>query len=243
MEMFNQQEKLLLLEGALTSACLAEGLECLKHANIYNKGMYYQAFMALATGVERLLKLLIIYEYKISNNDNLPDNKFLKQKGHNLYDMFKSVAPHILEDELNNKIIKFLSNFAMTTRYYNLDVLTGKDIKLLNPLQEWNSIETKILEVYAVKNKKLNNADVITDCETREERQEYGVVVFYKIIKSLVYKLTRLEMDNNLFPCLREFFINFRGNFTDSEIRKKKSWIINRRLKGSANKGYNNKLI
>ena len=91
MEYFKEEEKLLLLEGALVSSALADGLERLRTADIYHKGMYYQAFLSLATGMERLLKLIIIYEYKINNNDRFPDNKYLKEKGHNLYEMFKTI--------------------------------------------------------------------------------------------------------------------------------------------------------
>lgn len=130
---FSREEKLLLIEGSLTAFALADGLDCLRKANVYEKGMYYKAFFSLSIGLERLLKLIIMYEYRIRNNGNFPDNKEIKTKGHNLYEMFNIVVPEILENDLYNNIIKFLSNFAKTTRYYNLDVLTGEEIQELNP--------------------------------------------------------------------------------------------------------------
>lgn len=254
MEFFKEEEKLLLLEAALTSSTLIEGFDCIRKANIYQKGLYYQAFLSLSTGIERLLKLLIIYEYKINNQGAFPDNKQLKEKGHNLYEMFKMIAPDALEDELNNLLIKFLSDFAMTTRYYNLDVLTGKQFKSLNPLEEWSVLEEKILNKYNAKYKKtqdkavlanmlnetasvlyLDNSmkqidnfmPIIDEVEKRDAIQGYSVLAFFKIIKALVHKLARLELDNDLFPYLREFFDDFRGNRTDGEIRKKKNWRNN----------------
>ena len=36
--------------------------------------------------------------------------------------------------------------------------------------------------------------------------------------------VTEYELKNNLFPYLREYFIYFRADYTDGEIRRKKSW-------------------
>lgn len=251
MQEFSMEEKLLLIEGSLTAYSLAEGLDCLRKANIYEKGMYYQAFFSLSIGLERLLKLIIIYDYRANNNGTFPENKEIKEKGHNLYKMFNIVAPNILKNNLYNSIINFLSDFAKTTRYYNLDVLTGEESQKLNPLEEWNYIERMILKEYDAeikitpnKNILANNLNQIADVvfldmnlntvsdamyivneiEERDTIQGYSVLTFYKIISALVNILTEREIKNNLFPCLREFFSHFRANYTDGEIRRKKSW-------------------
>lgn len=251
MEEFDQAEKLLLIEGSLSAYALANGLDCLRRANVYEKGMYYQSFFSLSIGIERLLKLIIIYEYRIKNDGKFPDNKVIKQKGHDLYEMISTIKPKLLENELYKNTIKFLSEFAQNTRYYNLNVLTGREIHNLNPIEEWNNIEKMILKEYNVKientpNKEemvnkinqisdilfldmnlnlVNNAEYIVDeMEKRNIIQGYDVLVFYKIIRSLVETLTEYELKNNLFPYLREYFIYFRADYTDGEIRRKKSW-------------------
>ena len=129
MEEFSKEERLLLIEGSLTAFSLAEGLDCLRKANVYEKGLYYQAFFSLSIGIERLLKLIIIYDYRVKNNGKFPENKEIKTKGHDLHEMFNIVVPSILENNIYNSTISFLSDFAKTTRYYNLDVLTGKEIQ------------------------------------------------------------------------------------------------------------------
>lgn len=43
-DMFTEKEKLLANEAALTASLLGNGLNALRKANIYNKGLYYQAF-------------------------------------------------------------------------------------------------------------------------------------------------------------------------------------------------------
>lgn len=251
MEDFSMEEKLLLIEGSLTAFALAEGLDCLRKANVYEKGMYYQAFFSLSIGLERLLKLIIIYDYRVRNNGNFPENKEIKAKGHNLYEMFKIVVPNILKNNLYNSTINFLSDFAKTTRYYNLDVLTGKETQKLNPLEEWNNIEKMILKEYNAKIKTIPNKDelinnlnqtadilffdmnsnqinnaiyIVDEIEQRDIIQGYNVLVLYKIITLLVNILTEYEIKNNLFPCLREYFKYFRANYSDGEIRRKKSW-------------------
>ena len=132
-----------------------------------------------------------------------------------------------------------------------MNVLTGREIHNLNPIEEWNNIEKMILKEYNVKientpNKEemvnkinqisdilfldmnlnlVNNAEYIVDeMEKRNIIQGYDVLVFYKIIRSLVETLTEYELKNNLFPYLREYFIYFRADYTDGEIRRKKSW-------------------
>ena len=210
MQDFSKEERLLLIEGSLTAFSLAEGLDCLRKASVYEKGMYYQAFFSLSIGIERLLKLIIIYDHRAKNNGNFPENKEIKAKGHDLYEMFNVVVPNILKNDLYNSTINFLSDFAKTTRYYNLDVLTGKEIQKLNPLEEWNNIEKMILKEYKVEIKitpnknvlvnnlnqiadvlfldmnsyPVNNAEyIVNEIEEREKTQGYNVLVFYIIGK------------------------------------------------------------
>ena len=209
MEEFNQAEKLLLIEGSLSAYALANGLDCLRRANVYEKGMYYQSFFSLSIGIERLLKLIIIYEYRIKNDGKFPDNKVIKQKGHDLYEMISTIKPKLLENELYKNTIKFLSEFAKNTRYYNLDVLTGKEMQNLNPIEQWNNIEKMILKQYNVKIKETQNKKeivnkinevsdilfldmnsnlvnearyIVDEVEKRNIIQGYDVLVFYKIM-------------------------------------------------------------
>lgn len=252
MEYFNENEKMLLLEANLALATLADGLDTLKNANMYQKGLYYQAFFSLSIGIERILKLIIIEKYRIENEGRMPDNKLIKDKGHHLYKMIEEITPELLKDKINNKVINFLDIFAQKTRYYNLDILTGKQYKFIHPIQEWNKIEEEIIEEYNVKIKQISNKEILTtlmnqcydvmyldnslqtinssmdiiqELEKRKTMQEYDVLVLYKIIKKLIGILSQLEKENNLYPYLWELFDFFRGNHTDKEIREKEMWM------------------
>lgn len=54
--MFTEKERILANEAALTASLLGNGLNSLRRADMYNKGLYYQAFFSLSIGIERLLK-------------------------------------------------------------------------------------------------------------------------------------------------------------------------------------------
>lgn len=70
--MFNEKEQLLANEAALTASLLGNGLNALRKAGIFNKGLYYQAFFSLSIGIERLLKMIIITRYRSNITKNFP---------------------------------------------------------------------------------------------------------------------------------------------------------------------------
>lgn len=78
MEYFSEDEKFLLLEANLTLATIADGLDCLKDANGYQKGIFYQAFFSLSIGIERVLKLIIIDKHRIENQGRFSSNKLIR---------------------------------------------------------------------------------------------------------------------------------------------------------------------
>lgn len=252
MEYFDEDEKFLILEANLALTTIANGLDCLKHSNIYKKGLFYQAFFSLSIGIERLLKLVIIDKYRIENQGRFPNNKVMKDYGHHLYKMVNNVNPQLLNDKIFDKVVKFFDDFAQKTRYYNLDTLTGKKSNELNPIQEWDIIEKNIIKEYNVKIQQIQNKDILTnfmnqyydvmylddsletissgigileELEKRQTLQEYDTLVCYKIIQSLVNVLVLQERKYNLYPYLWEIFDFFCGNSTDYEIRKKDMWM------------------
>ena len=46
--MFTEKERILANEAALTASLLGNGLNSLRRADMYNKGLYYQAFFSLS---------------------------------------------------------------------------------------------------------------------------------------------------------------------------------------------------
>lgn len=246
----SEQEHLLLLEGNLTATMISEGLDCLRKATIYQKGFYYQAFYSLAIGIERLLKIILIYQYRASHEGFFPLNSFLKTKGHDLYLLFEDVSPDTLENPLHREVIQFLSDFSKKTRYYNLDLLTNASNLGSEPLALWGKLQEKIADYYGISKKQIfPNAELIrqlnsvfsvyfTDLEGKEiqdfsgiimnwENRDiafYGVLFFFRMVQHLVFILVDLELRHDFYPYLREVFCYYRGFYTNSWVIHKKNW-------------------
>lgn len=257
MNIKQDQISLLLKEAHIASSSIRYGLNALCRANIYAKGDYYQAFFQLSIGLERLMKLIIIENYRGTNN-SFPNNKVLKDYGHDLIEMFERINEIELfrhsdadMNDISFSILKCLSQFAKTTRYYNLDALTGKQ-QNIDPLIQWAIIQEEILRhnpkrktsrdngiqelksyinensvamIFNEKNNIIDNtADFIDRVEMDAYVQEYAVYYTYLLISELVNKLLKIESNFELYPYLSEFFRGFYGGRTKYEIRKRRNW-------------------
>lgn len=253
----NDQISLLIKEGYIASTSIGYGLNALSKAGIYAQGEYYQAFFQLSIGLERLMKLIIIQYYRGLNNE-FPSNRILKNYGHDLLGLYHTILEFetnnklIQDDDISIKILSFLSEFAKTTRYYNLDTLTGREQKT-NPLEAWHDIQEEISKrhskrktlkselndhfalildeisatvVFNEKNEMIQSAgDLLKKAEINKHAQGYAVYYTYLIISRLAKTLDKTESQYGLFPYLWEFFTYFFDGFSKDEIRKKKNWI------------------
>jgi hypothetical protein len=137
-------------EAGLSGELLAAGVTLLGKANYAQDGYYNQAFFNLSIGLERLCKLCVVLDYKIENGV-FPTDDQLRARGHNLK-MLMSEANRLSEkyrkgqaysslpdSEIHSGIIDTLSDFAMRSRYYNLDYLVGgKSASGYDPLHMWH---------------------------------------------------------------------------------------------------------
>ncbi|WP_217525871.1 hypothetical protein [Vibrio metschnikovii] len=145
--MFTQDYILLTQEGHLTMSSFLGGLNSIRNANIdeNHRGLFYSGLFELATGFERLMKIVLILDYKLNNNLISPTNEQLKKFSHNIDALYSrcadlpaqySINIELKPNEMQRKIISTISNFAKSSRYYNLDVLTNIN-KDENPISQW----------------------------------------------------------------------------------------------------------
>lgn len=129
---------------------LLGGLNSLRNANIdeYHRGLFYSGLFELATGFERLMKIVLILDHQLKNHLKNPTNKELRAFGHNIKDLFDncSALPQAYglrqQPSLNykqTKIISTLTEFAKGSRYYNLDMLTNNN-QNDDPIGLWLSV-------------------------------------------------------------------------------------------------------
>ncbi len=261
--------ELLRREASMSAQLLGTGLTSIRKYNFASKGLFYSGMFSICIGIERILKLIVLLDYRLKNN-SYPENAFLRNKSHKIKDLIKDCKAinddlcgsskltnslNTFEDILVRKIVNFLTQFAMDSRYYNLDVVTGVTKNSNEPLAHWDSeICSIILKRHPPSKRKVeeykNIADTIGDISlvhhihengTRisntnnlfqqssyiEEKQGYSVYYIYKIVDFSVQLLQ--EIDSKLVPqlFLREHFIHlYMYNPTCSSIRRRKNWTL-----------------
>lgn len=159
-------------EAAISGQSISLGLNSLRKANCAMTGLYSYAFFSLSIGFERLLKLIFLIDHKIKNGEYPEEKKFREDFNHDIYKLYKyALTVHkrlpnkekryeISSNGIENNILIFLSKFAKTTRYYNLNYLSDRDKKsFLDPISEWyNNIGKQIIDNhYSIKQKQKDN--------------------------------------------------------------------------------------
>lgn len=154
-------------EALFTKEVLGAGATQIRKANYANKGIYFQAFTSLATGLERIGKLCLMLDYYASNSGAFPDFKYLKNEiGHDielLYERSLEVAARRgvnfsfltdLEGGVHKEILRVLSAFAKSDRYSNINLLVNSK-QQGDPVASWvESVDLPLFEQRVTERKK-----------------------------------------------------------------------------------------
>lgn len=261
----NQQEILLLREASMAAMSIGHGLTQLRKYDFGQAGLFYSSLLQLTSGIERLLKLIVIYAHRLSHSGSFPNNKELKNYGHNLEELFskslviakdfgcENLSLFYSQDEIVNKILILLSDFALQARYYNLDTLTGRQQRNgIEPLSRWETEINNIILKRHFRPRKETIAQwkyIIKELEGNSytqhitengleinsfrglanhgmlvpTKQKYSMYYVYTIIRYLCQLLKFLECKGNYYPYLRENFVIFEVE-ERNYILQKKSW-------------------
>ena len=155
---------LLQQEGDRFSSCRTTGLTALRGA-YGDKGGYYTAFFQLSIGLERLLKTVIIIDHMLHNSLNPPSEGTLRGYGHKLRDLYskaqriavaRQVGPllELTPGDATTEIVELLHDFAIATRYFNLDALAAPQ-RSCDPLERWNLIAQRLVREDATERQRL----------------------------------------------------------------------------------------
>lgn len=262
-DVFSKNVRLISKEAGLAASCLEQGLTALRKASFAQKWHYYQSFFLLSIGLERLLKLTIITIHRVEKN-KLPDNGELKIYGHNIEKLYLKVVKEIdntdnfiNEDDLYLPILQFMSEFARSSRYYNLDHLSGIH-NTNDPLFQWKDIQKEIIkrhckpikvsieEMFFIEQMNSFSSIMHTDesdtpidnffdfymqGKNLDTIQGYSVFYIYKLINHLTMQLNIVSSKIYMMPVLDEFFPLFTCSMKRYEIVRRKDWnyLTNRR--------------
>lgn len=254
--------ELLNREAALASQVLGAGLTSLRKYNFAEKGYFYNGMFSITIGLERVLKLILIYDYRLSNTGKFPNDGYLKKMGHKIEDLVGwarsinqsqklGVDESCFDDDLIAKVIKFLTDFAGKSRYYNLDTLSGTGQKANEPLARWdNEICTVILkrhfEMSLKKARMLGIGETIKDIASVhhshedgsiidtttdlaiqsvpiEDKQKYSLFYVYQLVRFVVKVFIELELRQKTETSLRDFFVLYHLS-DKSQILRRRIW-------------------
>jgi hypothetical protein len=224
----SKEETLLLQEAGLSSTSIGQGMTMLRKAWWQNEWNFYQAFFLLSIGIERLLKIIVILRFK-SDNNSFPSDNLLKKLGHDIKKLIVTVESYNINEEVTTceveiAIIDFLTAFAKSNRYYNLDAISGMQVAN-NPLSEWKIIQNKIKQKEGLVSQTFDKEfleqmagpfgspkaveEYLKDADILDEIQGHSVYYIWRIIQKLADKLIRIEYENRTAISLREFFPYF----------------------------------
>jgi len=173
----NATFRALVEEATFTKEILASGVTQIRNSNYARKGLYFQSFTSLTTGLERIGKLCLMLDYYIKNSGQFPDMNFVKRQiGHDLqllYTKSKDVVndnnvtfrfQNNIDSTLHQEILRILSAFAKGDRYSNINFLVTQN-RGSDPIFEWYDKIDKVLyqsRVSEKKKKKIEtNAEII----------------------------------------------------------------------------------
>lgn len=148
-------------EAMLVRHLIGAGATAIGQANYANKkGEYYRAFFELSVGMERLAKLILVVDYALTHAGKLPDEKHVRQFGHDLKSLFAAVeqvcTARALKldyprptDAVATAIIVNLDAFADAKRgrYANFGALANPQTAQHEPVAKWwNEVAEAILQ-------------------------------------------------------------------------------------------------
>lgn len=168
-------------EGHLASNALLSGFEGIAKSDHFRPGTIYSALFNLAIGLERMMKLAFVVQHMVENDLAAPNDKQLRAFNHSAIKLYAELreigeARGIIdgwqsEGGLHFDLLSLLSDFAVSSRYHNLDqIVQGKATD--DPLIAWFNLHMRIARKYLPSRKLVAiNEWAIAHCD---EHQLYG---------------------------------------------------------------------
>ena len=170
---YNQVFSAFIKESTFTKELLCQGVTQIRKANYASKGLYYQSFVLLSTGIERLCKLCLILEYYVRTQGSLSSDSEITNYGHKISKLFERCEQirkdykiklrftYKMDENIRQSIIDLLDDFSKTTgRYSNINILIGKEDNSVDCIDKWfDNVDMPLFEKHVSKSKKRKIQD------------------------------------------------------------------------------------
>ena len=163
---------------------------------------YDLPFLLLASGLERLCKCILIVD-RLHQNESFPSVKQMKEYGHALDGLIEEVKlrsfveeylerpiaredlDFLSSDRMLAQIVEYLSDFAQSGRYYDLDAILAKPQGDMSPQDKWEKMELDVIMADP------SLKELLTKPGPKDELHEQVNTHFVAILERLVRALTR----------------------------------------------------
>ena len=143
-------------EFEIALSVVRRGFRALQEIDFGND-FYHLPHQLMASGLERFMKCYLCLVHRGVHGEYPMD---MKDFGHDLEKLLDRILRHhfvtarpilqedhdfLLSDTVLRRVLAILSHFGKVGRYYNLDVVSGKETNRLDPKEEWDTLESNIL--------------------------------------------------------------------------------------------------
>ena len=172
---------------------------------------YFLPFLLLSTGFERLMKCMLCYKHHTVTGQ-YPTVKELRKQGHDLMELRKAVISECISmtkvnsipvlktdydfltaDKDLDSLLEILSEFGKGSRYYNLNVVTGKTTTS-DTERKWQSFEAEIKKRKKIKLNAKNQETL--DKEYKLIEIEI-IIILEKFTSALVRQFTKGDLGSD----------------------------------------------
>ena len=198
------------------------GLTQIGKIQLPDEGKLAYALFNLSNGIERILKVIyVLARYDIDKTWSRDIN--LKKLGHNILKLINSIEKtdqkvlqniEFFKAEPYQSILSILSDYAIKTRYYNLDYFADKSHQ--SPFQQWHNQVEKVIvsnhwKTKASKISKEMKEDIRKTSFFLFHTYDYTAMTDYEALVELqdMYKTISKYVKGYLSNIIREFYRSF----------------------------------
>jgi len=209
----------LIKEAQFTKEMLGAGATQIRRANYASKGVYFQAFTSLSTGIERIGKLCLILDHFINHEGKFPDDNDMRAMGHKIGKIYTKSQSVIVDNSIAMKylsnlnapihqaILKVLDEFATGDRYSNINLIVNAE-RQGDPIASWSQKVNELIYSMYIPEKKRNK--IHEDAAKLQKAYHIVYIMFSSETNEPINNIEELSYQHAMFETIspyRQFYV------------------------------------